>query len=150
MISHSATAVFTAKELAALKYAERIVACLPDEDANGDVLRCHEVARVVSHFLGLPVMDGYYGPERGQMTGVEHSWLYFRPLTDEGDEAIGLNFLDPYCIGRLPQVQLVHTHWNLPHQDIYKPGYPREDVRDAVVAALIQHVIENEKERPSD
>lgn len=92
MISYSAINVFTCVELAQLKRVTKMVESV-DEEKLGATVRCHELARAVGTLLKLPVQDGLY-------RAVSHSWL----LTSGG------HILDVYCIGRLPQVQLVDPH----------------------------------------
>ncbi len=134
MRSYSETHVFSARELKILQQATEIVAGFPGEPE----LRCHEVARAVGHLLGLEVQDGKYGI-------VEHSWLW---LTPEPHTAI----LDVYCVGRLPQVQIVDLCGVLPHgprvegrenaHDWYATGYEcattsRSDIRHDAVLRLV-------------
>lgn len=78
--------VFTRDDRELLRQAQEIVSLLPPDDR----LRCHEVARIVAQILRLDVFDGYYG-------AIEHSWC-MTPAR---------SILDPYCVGRLPMVQLV-------------------------------------------
>lgn len=78
--------VFTRDDRELLRQAIEIVSLLPEDSR----LRCHEVARIVGQILKLDVVDGHYGL-------VQHSWC-MTPARF---------VLDPYCVGRLPMVQLV-------------------------------------------
>src|SRR5437763_1419140 len=83
----------------------------------GNELRCHELARAVhlvvhAREYKLVVVDGKCGP-------IEHSWIHL------SDGVI----LDPYVPGRMPAVQLV----DLVVGTAYRPGAPRDDIRQAVV-----------------
>lgn len=128
MLGFSRNEVFEPLALDLYERAAALVARLPEnEPDSGELLRCHEVARVVGHFLGLPVMDGRY-------LHVPHSWLYF---CNRADQPRRLRILDPYAVGRLPMVQLLDTEYSIPHDDHYRPDYPRADIRNGVVHALI-------------
>jgi hypothetical protein len=123
MKSYAAIEIFSEDELNLLGLAERIVEGLPDEH-DGELLRCHEVARIVARRLDrrdLTVIDGKYGP-------VEHTWIHLA-RAKRGTPLI----LDAYCVGRLPQVQLVHTPYDLGAH--YKPGPTRRDLRFEVIEA---------------
>ena len=129
MKSYSALQVFGGHELQLLDQAigmiERLPASLlpsasPLARKVAEV-RCHELARAVGEVLDLPVHDGKYG-------SVEHSWLLSGRKTR--------NILDVYAVGRLPQVQLVHVEWMLPH-DQYKTGPFRTDIDEAFVQELV-------------
>lgn len=131
MKGYACNEVFKPRELDYLRRAEQIVAVLPEtEPGTDELLRCHEVARVVAHFLELPVMDGFF-------CRVDHSWLYFG---SREEKPRSLRILDPYSVGRLPIVQLIDCSLGLPYDDNYKPYYPRDDIREAVVEELIQLV----------
>jgi hypothetical protein len=91
VISYSEREVFNVEDLILLRKAQRIVQQLPERDAAGDEVRCHEVARVVGSILSLTVCDGIYE------ISMDHSWLRLRTG----------HILDTYCVGRHPQVQLV-------------------------------------------
>lgn len=102
---------------------------LPDEVQ--EKIRCHELARAVAECLMMGddmVKDGHYGR-------VEHSWI-----TLYNDEGRPTTILDVYCMGRLPQVQLVDmdglgsTFFH--HRDLYEPGARRSDIRYDVIAQL--------------
>jgi hypothetical protein len=146
MRSYSETNVFIPEHLALFKEIQALVASFPDTDADGRLLRCHEVARAVALTFDLTVIDGVYGC-------VEHSWcLIPRPQNPEmvhlplkGDvgylksrAALGTHYpviIDPYAVGRLPQVQMVSIGSTLPHDRWYSERVPRTDIR---VAALQQ------------
>lgn len=118
-----AETVFSADAREALRIAEAVVRALPDGPA-GEWLRCHEVARAVcSRLTDALLFDGVFG---GFMP---HTWLYVR----NGSETRVL--LDPYAIGRLPQVQLVDPSFRM--CDAYVRGDLRKDIRRAELAALI-------------
>ena len=108
------------KELNLWVQATRLVEMLPD-DPEGK-LRCHELSRAIGQILNLPVQDGEYG------IGCEHSWLW----TPMG------NILDVHSICRLPQVQLVHTHYPTAEQGrLYRGGPPRTDINQFTVDNLV-------------
>jgi len=105
---------------------------------TGDELRCHELTRAVGRFLGLPadcVQDGYYG-------FADHSWLWVPgPPTDVITQRVGWpDILDVYCVGRLPQVQLVlGKNPSLPHVGwAYRPDKARTDIKTHIVDQLVQ------------
>lgn len=126
MRSYSEREVFRERELRLLAQAQDIVERIDDRadpDPNG--VRCHEVARVVGYYLSLNVIDGQYG-------SVDHSWLSMR---EPGSRRRSI--LDPYCVGRMPMVQIIDFHPLLVHEDNYKPGKTRRDVRINVVQGII-------------
>lgn len=114
--------------------ATQIVSLLPEMEPGTDTrLRCHEVARIVGRLLGLPVIDGHYGR-------VEHSWLYYY-VRRGGESGTGYQrLLDVYSVGQFPLVRLIGLEWSLPHADDYSPGYPRGDIREDVIEALLEEV----------
>lgn len=131
MQSYSQTDVFSSQEHKLLERAQAAVLVFPDE-MDGKPLRCHEIARAIGAHLQLDVQDGKYGM-------VEHSWLYTTAHLEK------CSILDPYCVGRLPQVQLVSILGVLPHLNTYIPLRKRVDIRSSVVsrlhALLIQHAV---------
>lgn len=101
-----------------------------------EVIRCHELARAAAVVLGLPpacVQDGYYG-------FVEHSWLWVPgPPKNPITRRLGWpHILDVYCVGRLPQVQIVACdNPGLPHVGwSYRPDSPRTDIDAEMVERL--------------
>jgi len=134
MKSYSEKEIFSAEEAVILAKATAIVEALPDSGPHGP-LRCHEVARAVGRILGLQVADGFYG-------FVDHSWLWTRPL--DTSHLVGRtgfpNILDPYCVGGLPAVRLVHCGSpSLPHVGwAYRPGPARDDVDEDLVSELVR------------
>ncbi len=116
--------IFSAEEKLLLFEAKKIVRFFPAHDAKNRWVRCHEVARVVGTVLGLEVMDGHYGM-------CEHSWLWTKPLVPLCPPP---NILDPYVVGRLPSVQLVHSSTTLPYE--YRRGDKRKDIRPSVLDEL--------------
>lgn len=141
MDSYAGLHGFTLAERGLLRQAEHVVAALPDNDPDGEPLRCHEVARVVAHFIRRPVIDGRYG-------ALEHSWLGLQP--DNGDEGYRDTvrrvsqhgkLLDTYAPGRVPQVMLVDASAiTIPERISYEPGPQRTDIREELVGQLIRHV----------
>lgn len=120
---------FTRQQLDLLREATTIVDLLPVAS-----WRCHEVARVVGKLLKLDVVDGQYG-------GMQHSWCTLEPLEET---RWGAKLLDPYAVGRLPQVQLVFIprHLWMPGGGLYRPdGKPRADVNDGMIAHGIAAVM---------
>lgn len=111
--------MLSAETLAILAEAAAIVEALPDLEG----LRCHEVARVVGAVLSLEVQDGHYGH-------IQHSWL----LVYQAGELRPF-VLDPYCVGRLPIVQLVDIHMNLPR--VYLACCPRTDINEQQIRELL-------------
>ena len=92
------------------------------EDDGEEWIRCHEVARAVLPFLdrGWEVVDGRY-------QSVQHSWLLREGV-----------ILDVYAVARLPMVHLVGGHWS--SLDAYVLGPKRRDIRDAIVASLMEDI----------
>jgi len=134
MRGYSETSVFSAQDLRLLQRTEEIVARFPESGPEGP-LRCHEVARAVGRILGLEVQDGQYG-------FADHSWLWTSPMSTA--RIIGRtgfpNILDPYCVGSLPVVRLVHcSSPGLPHVGwSYRPGPARDDVDVDLVELLVR------------
>ena len=116
--------IFGPKELLAFAEAQRIVAALPEEDTSGELLRCHEIARVVGRLLNLKVIDGRYE------YGCEHSWCVITEVKYRG-----FTILDPYAIGRIPPVQLVSVLPTIPNR--YFPEDKRKDIRGDVIEHLL-------------
>lgn len=127
MKSHSELRVFQELELEVWRETCRLVGLLPDNPE----LRCHELAHaLVHHFFGHPmrihVEDGHYGL-------ISHSWLYWL-----GPDKYTV--LDPYCVGRLPMVQLIHmSAIGLGHSSAYRVGPPRTDIDHTIVRRLLRH-----------
>jgi hypothetical protein len=135
MKGYSEAEIFSAAEKRLLRSAASIVDALPDSGPDG-LLRCHEVARVVGRLLGLHVVDGFYG-------FVDHSWLWTSALdTRRVMGRTGFpNILDPYCVGGLPLVRIVHCSPSLPHVGwAYRPGPDRTDIDAGFVDYLISGV----------
>lgn len=131
MLGYSYTNVFTQFEINFYKRAVELVEKIP-ERVNNELVRCHEVARVVGTILGLPVTDGKYG-------SVDHSWCWVSPDLD--GERPG-NILDVYSIARLPVVQLVG--FGIPgvecisNRSLYVPyPFPRKDINQTTVDTII-------------
>lgn len=119
MITYAARVCFREEHLRLLDRVDAYVNRV--SSSWGNELRCHELARAVhlvvyEHAHKLLVIDGKCGP-------IEHSWLYLE------DHVI----LDPYAPGRLPAVQLV----DLVVGTAYKPGAPRDDIRQVIVDRLV-------------
>ncbi len=129
MIGYSQKVVFTEFELERLTLATQLVEALPSFDSENRWIRCHEITRALGPLLDLTWCDGYYGM-------VEHSWLWTKPLMPFESPP---NILDPYCPGRLPQVQLVHSSTNLPYE--YRRSAERDDIRQLVVDQLSEILI---------
>lgn len=95
-----ATSHLPGRSLEAFNVAQRVVELLPDDDHEGNVFRCHEVARVASFFLSqrsIPhhVVDGKFGL-------VDHSWLEIPHPTGQR----GYDLLEVYAVAALPPVQI--------------------------------------------
>lgn len=130
MIGYTQKVVFSASEIEYLTRAVQLVEALPSFDSENRWVRCHEITRALAPLLGLTWCDGYYGM-------VEHSWLWTSELVPFSQPP---NILDPYCPGRLPQVQLVHSSANLPYE--YRRSAERDDIRQPVVDQLSQVFID--------
>lgn len=122
MRGYSGLEVFKGEECEVLEKATAIVQQLP-EKFEGKLLRCHEVSRVVGKLLGLKVRDGRYGP-------YDHSWCLLPMHTHVR------HILDPYCIARLPQVQIIELV--VPHSDLYVVS---DEVRDDIDAKLVAYLM---------
>jgi hypothetical protein len=99
MKTYSEREVFSQTDLAYYRKASRFVRALPSYDQHGEELRCHEVARAVAIILNIStVEDGYFE------LACQHTWLVLPTR----------HILDPYCVGRLPPVQLVAVVTTMP------------------------------------
>lgn len=138
MTPYCMTEVFSRDELLLYSYVTRLVEEVPDKPpvpyAAGRPLvwRCHELAHALVRHLkecrqdllgdfldAIAVVDGRFG-------SVEHSWIaYLR----RDPQARSLRILDPYAVGRLPQVQLLDTSYGVRSlAECYKPSHlPRTD-----------------------
>lgn len=130
MKTYSEREVFPPEDVRAFNKATVIVRHLPDAGPDGRELRCHEVVRVVGHFLHLPFWDGRYE------LGAEHSWL----------ETTSGHILDVYTVGRLPPVQLIAVVPTMPTR--YRILHFRDDVRQDTIEHLIKYVEERTNVRP--
>lgn len=134
MKSYSELEIFDQSHVDLFHMATRIVAMLPTfSDANR--LRCHEVARIVCQLLRRcrPEMAGRIEIHDGRYGIVEHSWLEL-----VGPKMGQRSILDPYCIGRLPQVQLLW--WNnmkIPDVHQYKSESHRDDLHDDLIEEMV-------------
>jgi hypothetical protein len=106
-----------------LRLLSRVEACVARvSDSWGNELRCHELARAVHLVVyesehKLVVIDGHCGP-------IEHSWLCC------SDGVI----VDTYTPGRLPAVQILDPFIG---ERVYRPGPPRQDIRQEIVDRLV-------------
>jgi hypothetical protein len=125
MRSYSAKGdVFTERDMMILVAAEHVVAILPDTMGRRGPTRCHEVARVCAKLMDLEVIDGRYGL-------VQHSWCLTK------DRAI----LDPYAVGRLPQVQLVSEYGVVGFARNYQPSASlRTDIHTWWVSHMVKKI----------
>lgn len=125
---------FQGRDVELLRDATTVVDALPDPLQGMKPWRCHEVARVVGELLGLRVVDCTYG-------AMDHSVLFIRDAHyPSGHCAV---ILDPYCPGRLPQVQLVYLFIGTPQAAMYKSApKPRTDIREMQVKFLLKKVRE--------
>lgn len=127
MIGYSERDIFAKWECSLRSAAERYIEAVPYE-LDGEVVRCHELARAVGQMLDLEVADGWYGM-------IDHSWLWTRkPKRSFFADGVP-NILDVYAVGRLPMVQLVSSSPHLPYE--YRRGDARKDVRQIVVDDLV-------------
>jgi len=139
-----------------LRVAQDVVDLLP-ETIDGELVRCHEVARVVAEVLSVSdrfgdriVVDGKFGVH-------DHSWIQIdlNPgLVPYSVGGRGRLILDPYAVGRVPMVQMLDLDATLlpyrresacdrcgaPNPWLYREGPTRDDVRHEVVAALRSRV----------
>jgi hypothetical protein len=145
--SYSETTVFSPVALALREVVEHLVERLPDPEPGKPLWRCHEVARAVREVLTpslevggsgaqLHVFDGKYGPpdlhdQVKYSPGVEHSWIVVIETASKRPGCV----LDPYAVGRLPQVQLVD--WEQQFACMYKPREYRTDIDKAVVQHMV-------------
>jgi hypothetical protein len=137
MKSYSASGeIFTKEEMKLIDYTNKIVKVIPNT-INGELVRCHEVARIVASILDLWVADGFYG-------FVDHSWCWVK---EPPKEFIGMSnmphILDPYCIGSLPQVRLLAGgSTSLPHTGTsYRMGPYRTDINQKFVDKIVNRII---------
>lgn len=132
MNGYSATDVFSEEWQLWWRKLTIAVHVVRDRPGNNAV-RCHELARAARLFLDYAfgqwptLVDGRYG-------AVDHSWLV---LTERpGVHAI----LDPYCVGRLPMVQLIA---HVPGERmLYQHGALRSDIREGDVMRLFEEMRE--------
>ena len=124
--------VFTPRSIRLLEVATMAVERLPDTgcyEGTEEWIRCHELARIVAIVLApefsLEIIDGRYGPT--DAAGYEHSWLLYEEPTQKKRFIGQLFILDPYAIGRLPQVQLLDPYAG--NLKLYMRGKPRDDIR---------------------
>lgn len=131
MISWAEAGILKPSEVALFKRAVRMVEAI--EEPEPGTFRCHEIARAVGHVLGLQVQDGQYGI-------VEHSWLWLEEYGDHMPDDPP-KILDPYSVGRLPQVQLLDNLWKLPHMKNYRwktVGESLTDIRKGDIEAILR------------
>lgn len=123
---------FVKSDLDLLRDATTIVDAIPEPPKGWGPWRCHEIARVVGTLLKLRVVDCSYG-------AMEHSVLFLRDAiyARTGHCAV---ILDPYCPGRMPQVQLVYLFIGTPQAAMYKSTKPRTDIRETHVKWLIKEL----------
>lgn len=127
--------LFTKPEMEFLQRAVRIVDLLPELSPDGELIRCHEVARVVGCLLKLEVQDGKYGLH-------DHSWLWTGPFHPRWPRSCDPpKILDPYCVGNLPIVRLLDSASSVPHLGwMYRPGPERDDVLNDFVASEVDRI----------
>lgn len=128
MRSIAETEYFRKEDQRLLHLVQLAVSLLPTDIDKPRLVRCHELARAVKHqFPEFQVVDGKYGT-------VEHSWC---TLPAEVGGRPRTLILDPYAIGRLPQVQLIDTFPCLCHthdprfpvvSQLYRAGVERTDI----------------------
>lgn len=123
--------VFTPRSIHLLSQTEKVVEQFPDTgcyEGTEEWIRCHELVRIVAAMLSpefqLSIIDGRYGPET--ITSYEHSWLIYEEPNQRS--VVCYRFiLDPYAVGRLPQVQLLDPHAG--NHKLYRESNPRDDIR---------------------
>lgn len=117
--------IFSEKDLSLLNATQAIVELLPERTPDGNLVRCHEVARIVGGILNLNVQDGKYG-------ACDHSWLLI-PVKNWIPK-----ILDPYCVGSLPIVRIVDCSPIFPYFNLYKFGPVRTDILFEFIQDQIQ------------
>ena len=127
--------VFTGAEKVFLEAAARIVDLLPEITPDGELIRCHEVARIVGCLLKLEVQDGKYGLH-------DHSWLWTGPFHPRWPRSLDPpKILDPYCVGNLPIVRILDPASSVPHLGwMYRPGPVRDDVLKDFVDSEVERI----------
>ncbi len=101
MKSYSERKIFDGWCQQAFELATYLVDMLPKHELDGREIRCHELARAVGSVIGW--MGFKNTVQDGKLWSIEHSWLVI-------GEPYG-KILDVYVPGRLPQVQLLDTHY---------------------------------------
>lgn len=127
--------LFTKREIELLGLATIIVELLPETTPDGELVRCHEVARIVGCLLKLPVEDGKYGLH-------DHSWCWTGPFHPGYPRTLDPpKILDPYCVGNLPVVRILDSATSVPHLGwMYRPGQQRDDVLHEFVASEAERI----------
>lgn len=144
MKSYSETDIFPPFILPRLRTAQKIVERIPDPGKREEMLRCHEVARIVGAILDYEVVDG-------QFAAVDHSWLEvpYRPARKRGEKVpvLGL-ILDVYAVGSLPQVKIVDSNSPLlPYRGLYVKGAARDDIRHWTVTTIFERLTVKDQRR---
>lgn len=125
-----ASHIFDQRMIDYLELASAYVAAMPEVDAQGQALRCHEVARAVRHKLAAVEQGLGVSLQDGLWRAREHSWLVlWDPEQPSGVHCV----LDPYSVGSLPLCQL--RDWDLTGED-YHAWPDRKDIRFEVVSQL--------------
>ena len=129
MKSYAEREIFTHREMAiwcdAVDMVKRV---RPD---RGNEVRCHELTRAVQRLLWLLKHD--LRLVDGKLRAIEHSWLLIETPHRELNRAV---ILDVYCPGRLPQVQLIDSHFSVANG--YEPGEPLTDIKLNLIGQLIR------------
>lgn len=123
MIPYALAEIFTTEEYSDYTAARAMVSCAPNRIDN-EWVRCHELARAVYECLPL-ASSARWRVVDGTCHSVDHTWLAtMRNIV-----------LDVYTPGAMPPVQLR----DLPFiGKVYRPGFVRTDIREAVVAELVR------------
>lgn len=129
MRSISETTYFSSRALDLLERVELAIAVIHHRKE----LRCHEVARAIGEFFGVHVVDGYFGV-------ADHSWCTFEDHSEA--DRFRQYILDPYAVGRLPQVQLITVSGpvGMAAQQMYREAAPRTDIDATIVSNLISQL----------
>lgn len=139
MISYAEREIFNDEELAT--WCDAVDAIKRIGSHWGNELRCHELTRAMARHLvilgrNVEVFDG-------QLYACEHSWLGVRPKKGFGVLEQRSVILDVYCPGRMPQVQLIDTHFSISRG--YKVGPKRDDIRADILSRLNDELVKGHR-----
>lgn len=133
MKSYSETDIFAPFELRLLETTIRAFKKIKDPDTKKDpLIRCHEFMRAIAAITEHKnVVDGHFGP-------VDHTWIDL--VVKFPKKGVSHHLLDGYCVGSLPSARLIDAEKILPYEVAYRPGKPRDDIRQWVVDDLVKQL----------